>query len=315
MRTMHIALAVLLLAGAGCRTNTNQVLLERDLRLQEDKIYQLECMLEDACAAREATLRENEALKRELSGERGPGAAGGGEPAGLPSVEPRRMREPEPKLELPKVEVPSIELPEPGVETAPGSDTAPPAETKADKPDEAVLDGPPATLVINQRLTGGMDRDGRPGDEGVMVAVEPRDAAGHLVNGPGKVSVVVLDPSLEGEAGRVARWDFQPDEVPSHFQMTPLGRGLQFELPWPSEPPKNRDLQLFVRFTTLDGKKLTVDAPLRIRGPWLAGQRDRQPPPRAERSNADAEAASPPARHHAQIASQTASLGRQRRRI
>ena len=306
MRTLQIALAALVLAAVGCRSNTNQVLLERDLRLQEDHIYELECMLEDACAAREATLRENEALKRELSGERGPGGGAEREPAGLPSAEPRRLRESQPKLELPRVEVP--ELPDssgaPGVETAPGVEvspgveqapgveapgleTAPPAETKSSKPDEAVLDGPPATLVINKRLTGGMDRDGQPGDEGVMLAVEPRDAAGHLVNGPGRVSVVVLDPALEGEAGRVARWDFQPDEVPSHFHLTPLGRGLHFDLPWPAEPPKNRDLQLFVRFTTLDGKKITVDAPIKVRGPALAAGGQRQPP-RSERSDGEA---------------------------
>jgi hypothetical protein len=98
-----------------------------------------------------------------------------------------------------------------------------------------------------------------------MVAFEPRDAQGRLVKGPGAVSVVVLDPALEGESGRVARWDFEPDEVPSHFRNTPFGRGLQFELPWPSEPPKNRDLRLYVRFTTPTGQKITTESPLVVR--------------------------------------------------
>ena len=42
--------------------------------------------------------------------------------------------------------------------------------------------------------------------------------------------------------------DFAADEVPSHFQSTPLGAGLRFQLAWPAEPPKNRQVQLFVLY-------------------------------------------------------------------
>ncbi len=62
-----------------------------------------------------------------------------------------------------------------------------------------MLSAPPTQLVINTRLTGGMDRDGHDGDEGILVVFEPRDAAGNLVKWPGKVSVVAMDPALEGE--------------------------------------------------------------------------------------------------------------------
>ena len=74
MRTLPYALLGLTLLAVGCRANNSTVLLERDLRLQEDKIYHLESLLEDSCAAREATIRENQALKKELAG----GDAGAG---------------------------------------------------------------------------------------------------------------------------------------------------------------------------------------------------------------------------------------------
>ena len=119
----------------------------------------------------------------------------------------------------------------------------------------AVGTGKATQLVINKRLTGGLDRDGRNGDEGILVVVEPRDAQGRLVKAPGALSVVVMDPAQEGEAGRVARWDFAAHEVHSHFHSTVFGRGLQFELPWPGEPPKNSALRLFVRFITEDGQE------------------------------------------------------------
>ena len=60
----------------------------------------------------------------------------------------------------------------------------------------------PTKLVINKRLTGGLDRDGHNGDEGVLVVFEPRDAQDRLVNAVGDVSIVVMDPALEGAAQR-----------------------------------------------------------------------------------------------------------------
>jgi hypothetical protein len=276
MRTLRIALWILLpLVASGCRTDPNQVLLERESRLLEDKIYHLESLLDDCHAAREATIRENEALKKELaSGDRGAGPAAR-EPRQdyqAPSIElpsangepPRRSR----RKEAPKLEPPTIELPEP-------SDT-PPVEMTPGDASAAVVEGPATQLVINKRLTGGLDRDGRNGDEGILVMVEPRDAQGRLVKTSGAVSVVVMDPALEGDATRVARWDFEPQEVSSHFHNTVFGRGLQFELPWPNEPPQNRKLRLFVRFISANGRKITSDVPIEVRAPSDPPREDRQ---------------------------------------
>ena len=83
MRTFKLALLSLPLVALGCRTNPNEMQLERESRMLEDKIYHLESLLDDCHSAREATIRENEALKKELaSGDRG--AAGDYSP---PSVE------------------------------------------------------------------------------------------------------------------------------------------------------------------------------------------------------------------------------------
>ncbi|MEX2112366.1 MAG: hypothetical protein WD845_04230 [Pirellulales bacterium] len=284
MRTLPIAIACLSLLTLGCRAamNNNITLLERDLRLQEDEIYHLQACLEDAQAAREATIRENEALKQELT--EAPGIGGGASAAPdadltPPAVDLPGSRSPARSREVPDLQPPSIELPEPSdapqVELPPAGDGA------------AVSQAPPTQLVINSRLTGGMDRDGHDGDEGILVVFEPRDAAGKLVKWPGKVSVVAMDPALEGEASRVARWDFSSDEVTNHYMSTVFGRGLQFELPWPSNPPASRDLVVFVRFTTDDGKKLTAEAKIVVSLPdGAAPGQDRQTKrPSSEQAN------------------------------
>lgn len=298
MRTMHVALCCLVLLGAGCRANNSTALLERDLRLQEDKIYHLQSCLQDAQAAREATIRENESLKKQLNeGDRGAGSDSSSDTdRTTPSFQP-------PSVEPPSVELPGGDLPgsssgpadsgppasrgkrerpslEPPVVELPEASDAPAAEPLQgnDKPGDdksGAAEGPATQLFINTRLTGGLDRDGAPGDEGLLVVFEPRNAAGQLVRAPGSVSVVVMDPSLEGDAARVARWDFNADEVPSHFHNTVFGRGLQFELPWPAMPPKNRELQVFVRFTTPDGVKLNADTKIGVTPPSDAPGSDR----------------------------------------
>jgi hypothetical protein len=99
-----------------------------------------------------------------------------------------------------------------------------------------------------------------------------------------------MDPALEGAASRVARWDFAEHEVPAHFYNTAFGRGLQFELPWPSKPPQSRELVLFVRFISPDGQKLTSETKIDIRPPDDSGPVDRQTkrrsPDRAENERA-----------------------------
>jgi hypothetical protein len=282
MRTLQFTLSALTLLALGCRTNPNQVLLEQESRLLEDRIYQLEAQLDDSCAAREATIRENEALKKELvSGDRGPGrdasGSSSGPSMGPPSDIPRRSG----RGAAPNLEAPTIELPEPSdtpPEELPGTPGSPPSGAPSVGPagDSSAAGGVPTKLVINKRLTGGLDRDGHNGDEGVLVVVEPRDAQGRLIKSAADVSIVVMDPALEGAAQRVARWDFAADEVPSHFQSTPLGAGLRFQLAWPAEPPKNRQLQLFVRYTTPDGAKINADVPIDVRSPADPPREDRE---------------------------------------
>ena len=67
--------AICCAVAPGCKSNGNSELLERELRCQEDRIYKLEDELDEMCYALESSRRENESLKKELSG--GDKGAGG----------------------------------------------------------------------------------------------------------------------------------------------------------------------------------------------------------------------------------------------
>jgi hypothetical protein len=251
MRTLQIALAAWLATAAGCQSNTGQVLVEQEARVLEDEVYRLEAQLDECCRMAEATKRENEDLRKQLADA---GGSSGGYRA--PTIELPKAAAPS-KTPAPKLEPPKVELPEPS--------DKPPANLIPGDQEPQASGLKPARLSINPRLTGGFDHDGAGGDEGINLLVEPRDELGCLAPRPGAVSVVLMDPAQTGDDARLARWDFQTHEFDNHFQNATFARGLQYELKWPGEPPRNRDLMVFVRYTGEDGTKLTADAPVRIR--------------------------------------------------
>jgi hypothetical protein len=97
-----------LLALAGCKTDLNQQLLERELRMQEDQIYHLQDQLQSRSARLERTAGENESLRRQLG--IGDGSSGPARASSAPTFVP-----PPP---LPNVSVPGL--------TAPGGSGAAP---------------------------------------------------------------------------------------------------------------------------------------------------------------------------------------------
>lgn len=247
-RTSIILLCGLLLTGCN-QAGQRRELVERELRLQEDRIFKLQAYIHEYQDLLDSCRRENDSLKRELGIEAttaAPPATGSGPPSERAAP----------------FQPPVIE---PGIPALPGNEILP-GELPA--PDDADLGelskGPVKELVINQLLTGGLSTDAETGDEGIMVVVEPRAADGKLVRQPGELSVMLVDPSKSGPTSRVARWDFSSVEAAAAFRKSPLGRGVHLELPWPADPPQTDTLELYVRVVTPAGKKLIAEAEIGV---------------------------------------------------
>ena len=118
-------------------------------------------------------------------------------------------------------------------------------------------------IILNPERTGELKAAGKSGDDRLSVVIEQRDPNDKRVLAPGDVSIVVVDPALEGSAARIARWNFDSDEVAKHVRRNRDGGSLQFELPWQT-PPVHSDLRLFVRFTTYDGRRLEANLPIEL---------------------------------------------------
>jgi len=316
-----VALAAACLALAGCRVDPNIVLLERELRLQEDEIYRLRARLQqyeettqvypddenDDSQTSSSGPAASKTLLERASPQNIPDAAAavsqspqgsfstsdpGVAPAWDDSSTPARQGDGNsaPSSELldqdnPEPILPGLEEPNGEVEGQYGDPTAPTASDDS----RHVFQ-----LALDRRSTGGYNADGRPGDDGIRVVLYPRDAQGRPMAASAAVAVAVIDPTLDA---RVARWDFSPAQTATSLQRS--GQGIELEMNWPAAPPVNRDLHLFVRYITSDGRKLEVDSPIRVTLPGSreAGWVRAAPPAQSGRSPQSLQASVPPQTH------------------
>src|SRR5262249_1058093 len=144
-----------------------------------------------------------------------------------PSLEPPRIELPAPMSSIPpatnETQLAAAEEPLPLALAAPGK--------------TAIPDNHATYVTLNPLLTGGADLDGQPGDDGLCIVIEPRNAADQCISLAGAVSVVLLDPSRQGDTARIARWDFDAAAVQQALQRTQAARGIKLELPWPAAAP------------------------------------------------------------------------------
>ncbi len=293
LRTSAIIVVASLLA-TGCRQdpwlNAYLESLNTERRMLEDEYYALEYDYNDQLAELELLRNEKNQLLKEL----------GREPAATPATTPSRPRRPTPMSDTPELMTPEIDL---GTPTDPQSETPrieipmrprePQSEFlpvpsiqqpvtassyNSDIDNSDIEYVPPDDLrvthvVLNPFLTSGLDFDGQPGDDGLWVVIEPRNAQDEYVPQAGQVSVVVLDPAEHGERARVARWDLDAAQASQFLQYTYEDGGLHLELPWTNKPPAHAKLHLFVQYTTDDGRKLETDREIEIVAPGQFSQR------------------------------------------
>jgi hypothetical protein len=169
-----------------------------------------------------------------------------------PSDTPPRIDPPRPRIELPEPKADEL-LPVPPT----GRDVLHPTPSEPISP--RPINKKVTHLYLNPTLTGAADFDGQPGDDGLRVVFEPRNSENDFVPEAGPLSLVLLDPDRQGEAARIARWDFDQSNSRQLLAAAGSNRGVKLEVPWPAGAPAANRLKLYMRYETPDGRKLTAD--------------------------------------------------------
>jgi hypothetical protein len=170
----------------------------------------------------------------------------------------------------PLLEKPANSAKKPPAEARPAHAEIPVAELTKSEPE--VTDKKVTHIQLSPLHTCGMDFDHAPGDDGVSILIEPRNAANQFVPLAGPVSVVVLDPNKNGDDARIARWDFSQEQSAEKLAQG-ASRGIHLKLPWPTKPPESARLEVFVRYATPEGQKLQADKEILVALPGQFSQR------------------------------------------
>jgi outer membrane murein-binding lipoprotein Lpp len=131
-------------------------------------------------------------------------------------------------------------------------------------------------ISLNKYLTGGLDRDGVPGDEMLSAVVVPADADGNLVKAPGSVMLTVLDLSKPEGQQQVGSWEYGPKDSEGLWHSGFLGSGYVVRVPW-QKAPESPTLLVHARLKTIDGRQFDTSQSIRINPPTATAQAAAQP--------------------------------------
>jgi uncharacterized coiled-coil protein SlyX len=103
--------------------------------------------------------------------------------------------------------------------------------------------------IVLASLTGGADFDDEPGDDGVVVYVQPVDRAGDVVKTAGELRVEVFDLSAPAGETLVTRCTYSPEELAEQWYSGMLTDHYTVRCPWQDSAPRSRELTVRAVFT------------------------------------------------------------------
>jgi hypothetical protein len=120
-------------------------------------------------------------------------------------------------------------------------------------------------LRINSLLTGGLDEDGRPGDELLSLVLEPFDADGGTLKLPGDLAIEISDPAVD-DAENIGEWTFSADDVRKAWHAGFIVTGFKFRLPLRATL-QHETLVVHARLSTTDGRTFDATETINVRVP------------------------------------------------
>jgi hypothetical protein len=110
----------------------------------------------------------------------------------------------------------------------------------------------PEQLVID-RLSGGADYDGRPGDDGVTVYLKPVDREGDVIKVAGDLRIQLFDLAAAPGKNFIGEYFIPVDQIGKLWHGKLFTNHYTVKCPWPSGPPAHTEITIravFVDYLT-----------------------------------------------------------------
>jgi hypothetical protein len=124
-------------------------------------------------------------------------------------------------------------------------------------------------IELHKYMTGGLDKDGLPGDDAMTVLLVPQDQDGELLKVPGGIHIDLFDMTQPEDQQKIGAYDFSPDEVQQAWHSGFFGSGFMLELPL-DNPPQSSKVTLHAELATADGREFHATGQFRVTPPQTA---------------------------------------------
>lgn len=99
------------------------------------------------------------------------------------------------------------------------------------------------------KYTGGFDLDGKTGDEGIKVYIEPVDQYGHVIKAPATVKIQLFDLAETAEKNLLGEYKWTVEETGKEWSGGFGAYHYSFVCKWKNDPPKRREITVRVELT------------------------------------------------------------------
>lgn len=124
-------------------------------------------------------------------------------------------------------------------------------------------------IELHKYMTGGLDKDGLPGDDAMTVLLIPQDQDGELLKVPGGIHIDLFDMTQPEDRQKIGTYDFSPAEVQQAWHSGFFGSGIMLELPL-HNPPQSSKVTLHAELATADGREFHATGQFRVTPPDTA---------------------------------------------
>ncbi len=120
-----------------------------------------------------------------------------------------------------------------------------------------------------ERLSGGYDDDGKPGDDGIVLYVQPIDRNGDVIKAAGSLTVTLLDLANPPEQYLLGEYRFDVKTTRGLWYGRLWSSHFTVHCPWyQGKPPMHNEITARVEFLDLlTGQKLTAQGVYKIQFP------------------------------------------------
>jgi len=118
---------------------------------------------------------------------------------------------------------------------------------RAIKPEDLAKIFHPVQLEID-RLSGGYDADGQPGDDGVVVYLRPRDAEGDVLKVAGEIRIQLYDLAAPPRENLIGECVIPVEQAREMWHGKLLTNHYTIRCPWPHGPPRHSTITINATF-------------------------------------------------------------------